>query len=232
MSLEGRGQLRGTDTGSEHVHTHGPALHPGLGRCPQGRGAHGGGVPAWGLQPETAGLPAMASSAGAGWSWVPVPTCTHAYTSPSWDFLPTSHLSVGSDTGVTGAALLARSATFFHRHSSPNPSVSPRSTQTCASVHGEPPVALLEAGSPQRHTPSLTSAPREQVLWALVTQTQPQAGPARPSGPLLQPGCCPQHGGDLSPASCPVATKWGVVRNAWGEWKVPVNPNLPRVLFC
>lgn len=67
------------------------------------------------------------------------------------------------------------------------------------------------------HTPSLTSAPREQVLWALETQTQPQAGPARPSGSLLQPGCCPQHGGDLSPAICPVATKRGVVRNAWGE---------------
>ena len=58
--------------GSERVHTHGPSLHPGLGRCPRGRGARRrtpardcrvtSDVLSWGAAHNTVGISAQQSA--------------------------------------------------------------------------------------------------------------------------------------------------------------------------
>lgn len=152
----------------------------------------------------------MASSTGAGQAGSLCPPARTPTPRPAGISSRRPLTSVSVQTQASRELLcLPAAPTFFHRHSSPNPSVSP-------ALHRRALLSMVSRPWPSwrqvhhsGHMPSLTSAPREQVLWALRHRLSLRRGPARPSGSPPPAGVLPTTRWGSQPTICPVATKWG-----------------------
>lgn len=217
VSLEGGGSSRGVWTQGLSVFTHTGRLCTRVGGGAHGEGAHGGGVPAWGLQPETAGLPAMASSTGAGWSWVPAHLHTPTPRPAGISCRPLTSVSV--QTQACGSCSAAPAAPPSSTDTpSPNPSVSTPALHRRAlpSMVSRPWPPSWRQVHHSGHMPSLTSAPRAGSLGARDTDSASERARTALQG-RSSSGCCPQHRWGSHCAQSARGHQVGVVRNAWGE---------------